>query len=117
MKYLLILILVASLLVVIGCEDDSPVRLVESTPTPTITVEEQTPTGEPTPTVTPSLSIEPTETPIHKPTPSIIGELQVHFIDVGQGDAILCNLGETEVLIDGGGRSPGITDYLQNHIL
>ncbi|MCP3683579.1 MAG: MBL fold metallo-hydrolase, partial [bacterium] len=42
--------------------------------------------------------------------------LEVHFIDVGQGDAILVDLGETEVLIDGGGRSPGVVDYLIDYV-
>lgn len=66
-------------------------------------------------------------TPAHDPTittPQVIEpvqaiateELEVHFIDVGQGDSILINLGETEVLIDGGGRSPGVVAYLENHI-
>ena len=31
-----------------------------------------------------------------------VGQLTVHFIDVGQGDAILLDCGEDEVLIDGG---------------
>jgi len=34
--------------------------------------------------------------------------LAVHFIDVGQGDSILIDMDETEVLIDGGDRSPGV---------
>ena len=42
--------------------------------------------------------------------------LQVHYIDVGQGDAILIDLGETEVLIDGGGRSPGVVAYLGDYV-
>jgi competence protein ComEC len=44
------------------------------------------------------------------------GELAVHFIDVGQGDAILIDLGETEVLIDGGDKSPGVVDYLKDYV-
>jgi len=44
------------------------------------------------------------------------GELAVHFIDVGQGDSILIDLGETEVLIDGGDKSPGVVSYLQDYI-
>jgi beta-lactamase superfamily II metal-dependent hydrolase len=35
---------------------------------------------------------------------------------VGQGDSILLDLGETEVLIDAGGRSPGITAYLEDYV-
>jgi beta-lactamase superfamily II metal-dependent hydrolase len=42
--------------------------------------------------------------------------LQVHFIDVGQGDSILVNLGETEVLIDGGDESPSVVEYLSSHV-
>jgi len=63
----------------------------------------------PTPTPTPAPAPTPTPTP---PTE----ELKVHFIDVGQGDSILIDLGETEVLIDGGGKSPGVTAYLKNHV-
>ena len=53
------------------------------------------------------------------PTPTVEPsslELQVHFIDVGQGDTILVDLGDTEVLIDGGDRSPGITEYLEDYV-
>jgi len=43
-------------------------------------------------------------------------KLQVHFIDVGQGDAILIDLGTTEVLIDAGEKSPGVTDYIDDYV-
>ncbi len=43
-------------------------------------------------------------------------ELKVHLIDVGQGDSILIDLGETEILIDGGDRSPGVVTYLNNYV-
>jgi len=43
-------------------------------------------------------------------------ELQVHFIDVGQGDSILIDLGDTEVLIDGGDKSPGVVTYISDYI-
>jgi len=49
------------------------------------------------------------------PTPTE-GELKVHFIDVGQGDSILVDLGETEILIDGGDKSPGVTAYLNKYV-
>jgi len=48
--------------------------------------------------------------------PPIEGELTVHFIDVGQGDSILVDLGETEVLIDGGNKSPGVVAYLNGFV-
>ncbi len=44
------------------------------------------------------------------------GELSVHFIDVGQGDSILVDLGETEILIDGGDKSSGIVEYLKDFV-
>ena len=44
------------------------------------------------------------------------GDLSVHFIDVGQGDAILIDKGTTEILIDGGDASPGVTGYLSNYV-
>lgn len=47
------------------------------------------------------------------PAPS---ELQVHFIDVGQGDAILIDLDKTEILIDAGERSPGVVSYLSRFV-
>jgi competence protein ComEC len=51
------------------------------------------------------------------PSPTIaVDELKVHFIDVGQGDSILIDLGDTEILIDGGGRSPGVVPYLGSYV-
>ncbi len=49
-------------------------------------------------------------------TPPIEGELTVHFVDVGQGDSILVDLGETEILIDGGGKLPGVVAYLSDFV-
>lgn len=43
-------------------------------------------------------------------------EFKVHFIDVGQGDSILIDLGESEVLIDAGEESPGVVSYLRDHV-
>lgn len=75
---------------------------------------------EPTPETIPSPIPVETETPPAQPEPSptpapsqlSLGELKVHFIDVNQGDAILIDYGETEILIDGGGKSPGVVSYL-----
>ena len=44
------------------------------------------------------------------------GTLTVHFIDVGQGDSILLDLGQTEVLIDGGEKSPGVVSYIDDYV-
>ncbi len=44
------------------------------------------------------------------------GQLTVHFIDVGQGDAILVDYGTNEVLIDAGDGSPSVVAYLKDYI-
>jgi len=44
------------------------------------------------------------------------GSLNVYFIDVGQGDSILIDQGQTEVLIDGGSQSPGVVNFLKNYV-
>ena len=43
-------------------------------------------------------------------------DLIVHFIDVGQGDAILIDLGDVEVLIDGGKKNKGLVAYLNDYV-
>jgi beta-lactamase superfamily II metal-dependent hydrolase len=48
--------------------------------------------------------------------PPELGTLLVHFIDVGEGDSILLDIGDTEVLIDGGGKSPGVVSYINNYV-
>jgi competence protein ComEC len=49
-------------------------------------------------------------------TQQTAGTLSVHFIDVGQGDSILIDLGETEVLIDGGKKNTGADEYIRPYI-
>lgn len=47
---------------------------------------------------------------------TIYGEVLVHFIDVGQGDSILIQTPEKNILIDAGERTAGevVVEYLQN---
>ena len=47
-------------------------------------------------------------------TPS--DHLNVHFIDVGNGDSILIDLGATEILIDGGLPSSNVYKYLEDYV-
>ena len=49
------------------------------------------------------------------PTPTTNGELIIHFIDVGQGDAILVDYGTYEMLIDGG-RGDDCVAYIPNYV-
>jgi competence protein ComEC len=66
--------------------------------------------------------ITPTQTETDKPEttsdetalPAQPQELIVYYLDVGQGDSILIDYGLTEVLIDGGDRSPGIAHSISS---
>jgi beta-lactamase superfamily II metal-dependent hydrolase len=72
------------------------------------------PPTSPGQTITPTPGFSATPTPSASPTSVPTGgQLEIHFIDVSQGDSILIDLGETEVLIDGGEKSPGVVDYLK----
>ena len=107
-RVLIVVVLVIALVsTTIGC-------ISTSTPTP---APSPAPSPVPTPTPTPEPVPEPEPAPIPAPAPTIaIEELKVHFIDVGQGDSILIDLGRTEILIDGGGKSPGVVSYLQSYV-
>ncbi len=79
------------------------------------------PTPTSTPTYTPTPTPAPTPTPTHTPTPTptrtpALNVLTVHFIDVGQGDSILVDIGDTEILVDGGDRTPGVVNYINAYI-
>jgi beta-lactamase superfamily II metal-dependent hydrolase len=50
------------------------------------------------------------------PTPPEPGTLTVHFIDVGQGDSILLDFGDIEILIDGGDKTPGVVSYIDDYV-
>ncbi len=105
------LFLVATIVLILVSSIVSCTPTVAPAPAPTpIPPRESTPAppAAPEPVITPTL---PEATP--SPVPP---ELVVHFIDVGQGDSILVDLGETEVLIDGGGKSPGVVTYLNDYI-
>lgn len=56
-----------------------------------------------------------TKTRIFSPSISR-SNLQVHFIDVGQGDSILIDFGKNEILIDGGEKSSGVVNYINPYI-
>ena len=103
-RLLLAFVLVICLILISACNIVNTPPPAGST-TPPATTEPTTEPSTPTPSVTPNS--EPT---------SPIGELKVHFINVGQGDAILIDLQDVEILIDGGGRSPGVTGYLNEYV-
>jgi beta-lactamase superfamily II metal-dependent hydrolase len=69
--------------------------------------------GAPSPPPGPPSS---TPTPAPPTPPPREEELKVHFIDVGQGDSILIDSGETEILIDGGDRSADVVPYLDKYV-
>jgi len=82
----------------------------QPTPEQTTPISPEEPKGSPPqdePSPTPSLT--PSQTPS-------LCELKIHFIDVGQGDSILIDYGETEILIDGGDKSSGIEKYLTSYV-
>ncbi|WP_366655971.1 MBL fold metallo-hydrolase [Fodinicurvata sp. EGI_FJ10296] len=43
---------------------------------------------------------------------SVQADLDVHFIDVGQGDAVLLATADARILVDGGGAGGQVSDYL-----
>ena len=116
----LFLVITTILVLVLSSVDCTPAPKPEPTPTPTPApapplTPMPTPTPEPIPTPTPVPT--PTPAPATTPTPTPpMEELEVHFVDVGQGDSILIDLGEIEILIDGGGKSPGVVAYLNDYV-
>ena len=113
------ILVICFLLILVSCGTPTPPPtkppsppMPAPSPAPTLSPA-PTPAPSPAPTPEPTPSPEPTRAPTPAPT---AGELKVHFIDVGQGDSILIDLGETEVLIDGGGKSPGVVAYLNDYV-
>ena len=109
---ILILMILAS--AVTGC-DTTQAPSPSPSPSP-----DASPVQPPAPEPAPAPEPEPVPPPAPAtpaPPPAIaVEELKVHFIDVGQGDSILIDLGDTEILIDGGGRSPGVVPYLESYV-
>jgi len=99
-KWLILTITICALIVLASC----------GTPPPS-----SSPTTTPEETASPPTEEEPASTPEQTLVPPA-SELKVHFIDVGQGDSILVDLKNTEILIDGGGKSPGVVAYLDNYV-
>ena len=102
-------VLVIGVLLFGACTPSGPPPAVEKPSLP------QTAPGTLPVTPTPA----PAPTPTATPSPTVIdaaAQLQVHFINVGQGDAILIDYGTVEVLIDGGETSPGVVPYLRKYV-
>jgi competence protein ComEC len=125
-KLLLIVTLLIAILTAISCI--TPVSTPTTSTLPTTTIPTTSP---PTTTTTKTIpTTTPQSTTDYSPTPTSTtpagttiqtselpsSELTVHFIDVGQGDAILIDLDETEILIDGGDKSPGVVSYLNDYV-
>lgn len=108
-KLVYILVSLLTLLLIAGCSPEQ--NLPANAPAPSVTSIPST-----TPQITPSHSQSPMQTTTPTPTQSPTQTLTIHFIDVGQGDSILIDLGETEILIDAGDRSPGVVNYLSSYV-
>ena len=73
--------------------------------------------AEETPEPSPELTPEPTEAPEPTTEAQEPGRFEVHFLDVGQGDAILVICNDHTMLVDGGKskESDKIYSFLRNH--
>ena len=107
MKKRLWIIMIAILLMVIGCgESKETEKITTPTPVDEVTIE---------PTETPMPTMKLTVTPIPIPEP----EMTVHFIDVGQGLSILVRSHDKNLIYDGGGRakSSRVVSYLEKQFI
>jgi len=114
MKGLIVGFIITGLFVLSACAGPTITPKPSEVPSPTPTTEETlSPPSEEEPIPSPT----PDPTPAGTTTPTIPNDdLKVHFIDVGQGDSILIDFGDTEILIDGGGKSPGVVTYLNDYV-
>jgi competence protein ComEC len=64
-------------------------------------------------TVLAGCGILPQSQPVDNDIQKLGDQLRVHFIDVGQGDAILIQTPEQNILVDGGERGSAVVDYLK----
>lgn len=99
---ILITFLVLSTILASACSSEVNTTTTQETPVTTTSTSSQITTSNTSTTATPT-NIFPEQ-------------LKVHFIDVGQGDSILIDFGQTEILIDGGDRNPGIVNYLNSYV-
>lgn len=103
-----------------GSQGDGSSLSADSTEDVSVSVSEYITRSTPEPTVTPTLTATPTampaatETPTPEPTPQV-GDMAVHFLDVGQGLSILVQSGGQNLIYDGGdrGASSFVVSYLQ----
>jgi competence protein ComEC len=80
----------------------------------TLTSTTQPQTSSPTATTPAPTTISTTSVTI---VPNPTGqELDVHFINVGEGDSILIDCGPTDVLIDGGEESANVADLIKPYV-
>ena len=59
-------------------------------------------------------AVAPTPAPTNISQP---GAFSVHFIDVGQGDAILVEAGDADILVDGGPSGSAVLSYLAGQVV
>jgi competence protein ComEC len=95
-----------------GGDDDSPSGMAATSPTPrpepagdSTPIPTRTPRPTPAPRATPLPTPRPTPSPLvtsPQPTVAVEGEVAVHFLDVGQGDATLIVAPDATMLIDTG---------------
>lgn len=98
-----------------SAEKPSPKPLEKTTQTPT-----DKPIQEPTvaPTLEPTVgpTVEPTVTLPEDPTKESVDELEIHFIECGNGDSIYVECGKSTLLIDAGDESGEVTSYLDEEL-